>query len=345
MKLNITDDNANAPEAEEGEFSFGEVNEQNQNARGGTELMMEGLHKHVDKELLDKFQIIPSRVRKIDDNKPTLYWVHDLPWDPEVQHLGEEGWKKFDKIVYVSDWQKELYQLIHQIPASKGVVCKNAIEPFTDTIVKPDPQERINIIYHTTPHRGLELVLPIYDALYNEYGDRLHLDVYSSFSIYGWEQRDEPYKELFNQLEKHPGVTYHGAKTNEEVRDALEKAHIFLYPSIWQETSCIAAIEAMAAGCVVVCPNLAALPETCANWAFMYSFNEDKQAHANTAYGAIKNAIEVLGSEEMTTNLYNQKAYFELYYNWYLRGKQWTSLLKGILGEDLDDSTDAEEAA
>ena len=46
-----------------------------------------------------------------------------------------------------------------------------------------------------------------------------------------------------------------------------------------------------------------------------------------------------------TTNLYNQKAYFELYYNWYLRGKQWTSLLKGILGEDLDDSTDAEEAA
>ena len=99
MKLNITDDNANAPEAEQGEFSFGEVNEQNQNARGGTELMMEGLHKHVDKELLDKFQIIPSRVRKIDDNKPTLYWVHDLPWDPEVQHLGEEGWKKFDKIV------------------------------------------------------------------------------------------------------------------------------------------------------------------------------------------------------------------------------------------------------
>jgi len=344
MKLNITDDNADVAPVE-GEFSFGEVNEQNENARGGTELMMEGLHKHVDANLLSKFQIIPSRVRNIEDDKPTIYWVHDLPWDPEVQHLSDGGHSKFDKIVYVSDWQKELYQLIHNIPPSKGIVVKNAIEPFNPTMdPKPDPNERINIIYHTTPHRGLELVLPIYEALYEEYGDRLHLDVYSSFSIYGWEQRDEPYKPLFENLKKHPGVTYHGAKTNEEVREALEKAHIFLYPSIWQETSCIAAIEALAAGCVVVCPNLAALPETCANWAFMYNFNEDQQAHANTAYGAIKNAIEVLGTEEMTTNLYNQKAYFELYYNWYLRGKQWTSLLKGMLGEDLDDD-DSEQAA
>ena len=43
-----------------------EINELSKNAMGGTELMMSRLHKNVDKELLDKFQIIPSRVRDLD---------------------------------------------------------------------------------------------------------------------------------------------------------------------------------------------------------------------------------------------------------------------------------------
>ena len=40
-------------------------------------------------------------------------------------------------------------------------------------------------------------------------------------------------------------MTYHGFKPNDVVRKALSEAHIFAYPSIWVETSCISAIEAM----------------------------------------------------------------------------------------------------
>jgi hypothetical protein len=62
-----------------------EVNELNKNARGGTELMQERLHKSIPEQLLNKFQIIPSRVRELDPDKKKILWLHDLPHDPESE--------------------------------------------------------------------------------------------------------------------------------------------------------------------------------------------------------------------------------------------------------------------
>ena len=93
----------------------------------------------------------------------------------------------------------------------------------------------------------------------NGYKDKIHFDVYSSFEAYGWKERDKPYEEVFKTIREHDGMTYHGFKPNDVVRKALSEAHIFAYPSIWVETSCISAIEAMSAGVQIVCPNLGAL--------------------------------------------------------------------------------------
>ena len=63
-----------------------EKNELNQNANGGTELMQNELYKRLDKDLLDNFQIICSRVRKVKD-KQRILWCHDLADDGDVAHL------------------------------------------------------------------------------------------------------------------------------------------------------------------------------------------------------------------------------------------------------------------
>jgi UDP-glucose:(glucosyl)LPS alpha-1,2-glucosyltransferase len=58
-----------------------EVNELSVNAKGGTELMMERLYQSLDKDLLEQCQIIPSRVRDLDETKVRILWQHDLPGD------------------------------------------------------------------------------------------------------------------------------------------------------------------------------------------------------------------------------------------------------------------------
>lgn len=308
-----------------------EKNELNKNARGGTELMQERLHSSLPSNLLDKFQIIPSRVRDLDPDKKKILWLHDLPGDPESEHLKDaELRKRFDKIVCVSDWQMQLYNLMSGLPYSESIVIKNAIHPID--IQSKQYDGTVNLIYHTTPHRGLEILVPVFEELANKYND-IHLDVYSSFSIYGWEQRDEQYKTLFDRCKKHPQITYHGAVSNEEVREALKKSHIYAYPSIWPETSCLSVIEAMSAMNLVVCPNYAALPETCANFAMMYPWNENKNVHAVQFAHTLEHAINTIKNTQGKDDPYLefQKQYFDYFYGWDKRKGEWEALLNSLI--------------
>tara|TARA_B100000035_G_C21015882_1_gene561804 strand:+ start:396 stop:1505 length:1110 start_codon:yes stop_codon:yes gene_type:complete len=324
-----------------------ETNETNKNSKGGTELMMERLYDCVDSNLLSQFQIIPSRVRELDDTKKKILWLHDLPLDPESAHLKDGGWQKFDKLVFVSHWQQQMYNAYLGVPYEAGVVLKNAIYPFEQEIDKPDPHEQLNIIYHTTPHRGLELLIPVFERVAEMY-DNVHLDVFSSFNAYGWGERDEPYKDLFKAIEDHPKMTYHGFKPNDEVREALKKAHIFAYPSIWQETSCLALMEAMSAGVMNVHSNFAALFETGANWTYMYQFAENPQTHINTFGSCLIEAIELYLNKEkaplLQQRLQMQKVYADSFYGWDSRAVEWTGLLHSILDGNVNEKKDNAEA-
>lgn len=307
-----------------------EVNELNKNARGGTELMQERLHRSIPAELLNKFQIIPSRVRELDPDKKKILWLHDLPHDPESEHLKDpELRKRFSKIVAVSDWQMQMYNIISGVPYAESFVIKNAIDPIP--VEKKEYNGTVNLIYHTTPHRGLEILIPVFEEL-SRIHDNIHLDVYSSFSIYGWEERDRQYQQLFDRCRAHPKITYHGAVPNEEIRTALVKSHIFAYPSIWPETSCLAAIEAMSAMNLVVCPNFAALSETCSNFAMMYQFNENKNLHAVQFAHTLDIAIKTVIQNRGTTYPYLdfQKQYFDYFYSWEKRKGEWLALLNSL---------------
>lgn len=264
------------------------------NSKGGTEMMRQRLLDNVSKEALSNVAIHLSRPREIFDDVANILWCHDLAEDPENKILRDGGWQKFDHFVFVSNWQRDQYILRFGIPYSKCSVIYNAVEK--EYAPKEKDMSTIRFVYHTTPHRGLELLVPIFDALSKEF-DNIHLDVYSSFKIYGWESRDESYSGLFKNIDMHPKMTYHGVKSNEEVLEALDKAHIFLYPNIWKETSCIALIEAIKSQVLCVHPNYGALPETAQNATIMYDFNEDPQAHANYAFAVAKQILTTMNND------------------------------------------------
>lgn len=322
-------------------------NEQNQNSMSGSEIMMTNLEKRLGKDFLEDFQIILSRVRDLDESKIRVLWCHDLPNDPEsIEALKNDGWKRFHKIVFVSNWQQQHYINQFNIPWSKTVVIKNAIEDIEVNLEnKFDYQEDqpIRLIYHTTPHRGLGLLVPVFQKLVADEPDlNVELDVYSSFKLYGWEDRDEQFQPLYQQIKDHPKMNYHGSVPNAEVREALTKADIFAYPSVWTETSCVALIEAMSAGCLCIHPNLGALPETSAHWTFMYPFHEEPNHHAGQFYDMLRHGINIIKEQpnSLRLKLMGQKSFTDVTYTWDVRENEWRGLLDSIrnLPKEFDKS-------
>jgi glycosyltransferase involved in cell wall biosynthesis len=240
------------------------------NAHGGTELMRERLLSVLDKSLLQNFAIHLSRPRELYKDVKNIFWAHDLAEDPENKILNNF---EFDAYVFVSNWQRNSYlKLFPFINIYKTFVIENAVsfKPIKKKQVKDN--DIIQFIYHTTPHRGLELLYPIFDALTKKH-DNIHLNVYSSFNIYGWPERDNKYDGLFNKLSSHDKITYHKSVSNDIILKELSKSHIFLYPCIWKETSCLAMIEAIRSGLVCIHPNFGALAETSQNKTLSFDFD------------------------------------------------------------------------
>lgn len=307
------------------------IDEFSKNSMGGTELMKFKLLEKISPTVLDKFLIICSRVREMDPSLIPIYWLHDLAEDPESEHLKAGGWNKFKKMIFVSNWQMQQYIKHFNMPWYKCMVIQNAIEPIP--LIKKS-SDKIKLIYHTTPHRGLNILIPVFSKLVEKY-DNIELDVFSSFEIYGWKERDKQFEALFDVCRTHPKINYHGFQSNEVVRKALQEAHIYAYPSIWPETSCISLMEAMSAGCLCIHPNYAALFETASNFTWMYQFQEDPRDHMSLFYRMLDGAITQINDENIQTSLVYAKNYIDMIYNWDRIATEWTSLLTSLLPKEI----------
>jgi glycosyltransferase involved in cell wall biosynthesis len=205
----------------------------------------------------------------------------------------------------------------------KLAVIENPVKPLE---LVPKAEDKVNLIYFSTPQRGLELVLPVVEALAKDYPN-IHLDVFSSFKIYGWGDADAQFEPLYDKIRNHPNMTYHGFAEQDVLREHIQKAHILAYPSIWTETSCRVLIESMSAGLLCVHPNLGAMADTAGGLTFMYQYDQDPKKHIETFYKYMKRAVEDVNKPEVQNYLKFVKHYADMRFNNEKIKAQWESLL------------------
>ena len=307
-------------------------------SRGGTEIMKYGLLKRLPQELLKKFQIVCDRIENLDETKIRIYWSHLDPEQCEEMNeylgienkkpLANDGWKNFHKIIFISYHQMENWINRYHIPRSHCTVIKYALDPIK---LQRKPKDKIIIVHHSNPQRGLSLLIDVFEKLCEEY-DNIELKVHSSWQIYGRNDWQEKYKQcdLYQRLENHPKIYNIGFLPNEELKKSLASSHIFAYPNIMTETFCLSLLEAMSAGCLCVHPNYGCLPETAANWTMMYDYHEKIILHKERFYQYLKKAIEIVNSQETPKHLEKQKEYVDYLFNWERRTQDWVNLLQSL---------------
>ena len=161
----------------------------------------------------------------------------------------------------------------------------------------------------------------------------VELNVCSSTTIYGNkfnESYKDKFKGIFDECKKSDNINYFGYLKNEEVITLLKKMHIYSFPSIWPETSCISAIEAMAAGCQIVSTSMGALYETCSPFASFVTFDRDFNNLNKKFQKKLAQSIDNYWSRENQELLKLQQDTINRTYSWEVRAKEWIDFLNNI---------------
>ena len=299
---------------------------------GGSENQLRLLLKYLPDEEFKNINLVLNNtdLKLLENDKINILWMQHFVNQEEAKNLSSKTYvDKLDFIVFNSHWNFEKFVYQFKVPENKCVVIKNAIEKIEH---EEKPKDKINLIYHTTPWRGLALLLKVFNNLNIE---NIELNVCSSTTIYGKKFHDiygKKYEDLFNECQNTKNVNYLGFLPNEKIIKLLKKMHIYSYPSIWTETSCISAIESMGAGCEVVTTNLGALYETCSPFGtfvgFDRNFNNLEKKYNKLLYKSIKN----YWSDKNQEKLKLQRETINSTYSWDLRSNEWKNLFDEARG-------------
>lgn len=193
--------------------------------------------------------------------KVCFYWGHDLALTRFAAPMRGIAYQ-VDRILLMSEFQKKQYEEIYGFPPEMHEVIRNGID--LSLFPAPYSRERVpgQMVYTARPERGLEnLVKPggiMQRLLEAKAPVKLMVAHYDNTT----EQMKPYYEMLWQRCRELPNVKLLGSLTKEALYDLYSRSWAYVYPTEFEEISCITAMEAMACGLPFITTPVAALTET-----------------------------------------------------------------------------------
>jgi glycosyltransferase involved in cell wall biosynthesis len=214
-------------------------------------------------------RFIPTLHQKNADAKCVTIWLHDLLSVEWAQHLIQQM-HKVDFIAVNTLWAKNQATAPYALgptPEKNMFIIRNSIDyPLVREVLGKGLVRNPNrIMYTSRPERGLMVLLSAWPRL--KAGNpnlELYICAYVNPMMVGDPRQEKIESEIKVKLEELNDDSIHilDPMPKHKLYEELAQTTLLVYPSIFPETSCLSAIEAMALGAVPVCASYAALTET-----------------------------------------------------------------------------------
>ena len=268
--------------------------------------------------------------------RPLVMWNQHADDQPAIEALEFTRERKaWSSIAFVSEWQRDQFCGIYWIDREKTRVMRNAISPAFAAVTPATPWflsgEAPVLVYTSAPYRGLDVLLDAMPIIRAAVPDA-RLRVFSGTRIQEGGVENDPYAELYQRCASTEGVDYIGTVAQNELAAELSRAAALAYPSTFPETSCIAAMEAMAAGATILTTRSGALPETTAGFGVMV---EPHEAASRLAKEFAEMTIEALSAarrdpDAAAARRAQQIEFARKNYSWPARTLEWEGYLSDI---------------
>jgi glycosyltransferase involved in cell wall biosynthesis len=151
--------------------------------------------------------------------------------------------------------------------------------------------------------------------------------------VYRFPQAEEEarYGALYRKCRDTEGVEYVGSLPQPELANHLRSSALLAYPNTFAETSCIAILEAMASGCLMVTSDLGALAETTAGFARLIPRMEDRESYSNDFVEEVVQVLHELAgpdTSEAEDRLRRQVDHINQTATWPVRAEEWRQWLQ-----------------
>lgn len=204
-----------------------------------------------------------SRLPLRRDGPRVALWAHHDADQNAVQFLRDPALRShFSRYLFVSEWQRDRYITAFGIDAARCAVVGNpyCARAFAELEAASKRFDTPRLIYTSTPFRGLDVLAKAFPRFRIRYPGAT-LKVFSGMELYNQADLNAHYAALFARLRSMAGVTLAKPCGKLELYRELQAANLFAFPSTFQETFCIAALEARLLGNPLLLTRLGALPE------------------------------------------------------------------------------------
>ncbi|KMY68985.1 hypothetical protein AAU61_05385 [Desulfocarbo indianensis] len=268
-----------------------------------------------------------------------VLWNHDVLDKPRELAQRLEG---LDLALVLSCFQAQGYA--ERLPACAGklAITRNGLdlELIAETIRGVERQPDL-VTYVSRPERGLKLLLEKIWPRLKEARPELRL------AVCGYQVADtalhpalrREYVDIERLLKQSPGVEVLGGLAKKAYYRHLASCGALLYPCVFPEISCIAALEAQALATPVLTSRAFALPETVRSPEFLVAGRPGSREYVE-AY--IQKSLDLLGDPQTAARVADEaRERIWQEHDWALIAAEWEELFLARLRQRLSDSKPA----
>ena len=189
-----------------------------------------------------------------------MLWCQDVV----RQHPIHDTLAWADLLVFVSEWHR---RTTVKARPSIGLDAEVVPNPVELSLVPSERAEDVPplLLHLSRPERGLGPLLDLWPSIRARVPRaRLAVARYRSFHEPAGSQVEAFCANMDQRVRATPGASHLGSLSKPQLYEQMSRAALMVYPADFDETSCIAAIEAQACGTPVLATRRGALPETLA---------------------------------------------------------------------------------
>jgi len=192
------------------------------------------------------------------NSKLNVWWLHDIALYRQLGFVQQHLFN-LDQVVTVSEFHRNQVSEIYGIPKEFITPSWNGVNYSEYDDLEDFEREEKSLIFASRPERGLENLVGGDDCIMKSLPDfKLYVCGYQNTTP----QMAGMYEYLWDCCRKLPNVELLGHIGKRALAEKMAQCKLYVYPTMFEDTSCMMSLEAFASGLPFLGFRTGALPET-----------------------------------------------------------------------------------